>query len=246
MIKRVDSLKKQNDETNNNNIQQQTNQNEKEKENEKINAALENGNFSNAENFNLEIEAYAKNSFFEDVKKLPAKIKLIIFAFNNMNQQLSFVIKDPFQNIIFNLNGKNDAIFIMDLNVEGIYKIEIENNIVKIIKASSINISFKFYIDYINIDPLVEIEEEFESGTNYLNDTEIELNKLDNLINNILIEQTFFEARKSIYQEQIILIKNRSLLIAFISTISVVLLSSWQLCYIKQTLEYRAPLKYGF
>ena len=75
--------------------------------------------------------------------------------------------------------------------------------------------------------------------------TEAKLEVLDKNINDLIAEQRFFDARHRKFRENVNYVRWRSVIITIISTACVILLTGWQLCYIKRLVDSKQSNKFG-
>ena len=76
--------------------------------------------------------------------------------------------------------------------------------------------------------------------------TESKLDIMDKNLNDLIAEQRFFDARQRKFREEVNYIRWKSVIISIISSMIVVLLTGWQLCYIKSVVESKKTTSFGF
>jgi len=76
--------------------------------------------------------------------------------------------------------------------------------------------------------------------------TESKLDIMDKNLNDLIAEQRFFDARQRKFREDVNYVRWKSVIISIFASMIVVLLTGWQLCYIKSVVESKKSTSFGF
>jgi hypothetical protein len=77
---------------------------------------------------NYEINAGSTITFYEDIKKVPQKLKGVYSVPGEKTTSVMLTITDPYNNVIMIKSGAKDMIFYPELKIPGRYTLQLKNN----------------------------------------------------------------------------------------------------------------------
>ena len=82
-------------------------------------------------------------------------------------------------------------------------------------------------------------------ASNDLFPIESKISTLEKNLNDLIAEQRFFDVRHKKFRENVAYVRWKSVIITFISTAVVLVLTVWQLCFIKRLVESKQANRFG-
>jgi p24 family protein beta-1 len=161
----------------------------------------------------FEIGGRAEEEFYENVDVVPSSIRGAWFLASDNSKDIDFVILDPLQNVVFQKQGKKEAVFQVEAKRQGIYVFKFTNN--RVMMGHTITFTFN-------------------SGNS--------TNTVQKSIKDFQVDNQFAQLRQETHFKTVASANKNVFWFSMVESFGVIAVTAWQVFYIKKLLDNRRVL----